>query len=157
MLAKRPALRSTLGLLLLTLMVAGCAAPDDFEVRDVSVSDLNGLGSDQTEVGVELVLYNPNGHAVQIQDSRLGLWVSGDSVGVLRFSSEEALPRKSEAPVHLEATLNSERLGRLLSTHAIEYLTQGAPIRVEGWVKGKAGWFQQTIEIFHEERIRLME
>jgi hypothetical protein len=78
-------------------------------------------------------------------------------VGMVRFSSEEAIPKRSEASVHLEATLNSERMARLLSRHAFEYLVQGAPIRVEGWVKGKAGWFQQTIEVLHEERIRFLE
>lgn len=141
----------------MTLLVAGCSAPEDFEVRQVSISNLASLGTDQTELGVDLVLYNPNGYAVQVQDSRLGLWLSEDSVGRLRFSSEEAIPKRSEASVHLEATLNSERMARLLSGHAFEYLVQGAPIRVEGWVKGKAGWFQQTIEVLHEERIRFLE
>ena len=145
-----------MGLLGLSLFLTGCFAPDDFEVRAVSISDLTSLGSDQTEFGVDLVLYNPNGYAVQIQDSHLGLWLSGDSVGRLQFSSSEAIPKKSEAPVHLEATLNSERVGRLLSGNALEYLVQGAPIRVEGWVKGKAGWFQSTLDIRHEQRIGLM-
>jgi len=145
-----------IGFLALTLLLAGCFAPDDFEVRAVSISDLNSLGTDKTELGVDLVLYNPNGYSVQIQDSRLGLWLSGDSVGTLRFTSTEAIPKKAEAPVHLEATLDSELMGRLLSNHAFEYLVQGAPIRVEGWVKGKAGWFQSTLDIRHEQRIGLM-
>ena len=155
--AKRLSLSSAIVLLAMTLLVAGCSAPEDFEVRQVSISNLASLGTDQTELGVDLVLYNPNGYAVQVQDSRLGLWLSEDSVGMLRFSSEEAIPKRSEASVHLEATLNSERMARLLSSHAFEYLVQGAPIRVEGWVKGKAGWFQQTIEVLHEERIRFLE
>ena len=146
----------SIGLLALTLLLAGCFSPEDFEVRAVSISNLTSLGTDQTELGVDLVLYNPNGYAVQIQDSRLGLWLSGDSVGTLRFTSSEAVPKKSEAPVHLEATLDSELVGRLLSGHAFEYLVEGAPIRVEGWVKGKAGWFQSTLDIRHEQRIRLM-
>ena len=154
--AKGPFEFKSFGLLALTLLLSGCFSTENFEVRAVSISDLTSLGSDQTEFGVDLVLYNPNGYAVQIQDSRLGLWLSGDSVGRLRFSSSEAIPKKSEASVHLEATLNSERVRRLLSSHAFEYLVEGAPIRVEGWVKGKAGWFQSTLDIRHEQRFGLM-
>ena len=51
-----------IGLLALTLLLAGCFSPEDFEVRAVSISNLTSLGTDQTELGVDLVLYNPNGY-----------------------------------------------------------------------------------------------
>ena len=70
----------------LGLLGTGCIGqPEDFEVRSVSIADFSALGNEETVVGIDIGLHNPNGYKVQIEDSRLGLWVGADSVGVLQF------------------------------------------------------------------------
>lgn len=145
------------GLILSALMWTGCLQPQDFEVRSVSISDFRSLGDEETVVGIDIGLHNPNGYKVQIQESRLGLWVGADSVGVLQFVSGESLARRADAVVRLDAVLDSRRFSDVLSKNWFEFLVQGAPVKVEGWVRGKAWGVQRTLAIQHEQRIRVVE
>lgn len=143
-------------LCLLAVASAGCLQPEDFEVRSVAIADFSSLGEAETAVGVDIGLYNPNGYAVHIVDSELGLWVAGDSVGVLRFVPEESIGRKSAAEVRLNAVLDSKRFGDVLSRNWLEFMVKGAPIRVEGWVAGSAWGVRRTLQIHHDQRLSIL-
>ena len=147
-----------LGLALLALVFAGCIGqPEDFQVRSVSISDLSSLGNEETVVGIDIGLFNPNGYKVHIEESRLGLWVGADSVGVLQFVPGVQIAGNGEERVRVDAVLDSKRFSKVLSQNWFEYLVQGAPVRVEGWVRGKAWGIHRTLTIYHEQRIRVME
>ena len=135
----------------------GCSGPKDFEVRSVSVADFRSLGNEETVVGIDIGLHNPNGYQVQIEDSRLGLWVGPDSVGVLHFVPGSEIARDGDEMVRVDAVLDSQRFSDVLSRNWFEYLVQGAPIRVEGWICGKAWGIRKTLAIRHEQRIRVTE
>ena len=136
----------------------GCLGqPEDFVVRSVSIADFSALGNEETIVGIDIGLHNPNGYKVQIEDSRLGLWVGADSVGVLQFVPGAEIARRAEEVVRVDAVLDSKRFSDLLSRNWFEYLVQGAPIRVEGWIRGKAWGIRKTLTIRHEQRIRVTE
>ena len=152
-----PVIWAISGLILFSSMWAGCMQPQDFEVRSVSISDFRSLGDEATVVGIDIGLHNPNGYKVDIQESQLGLWVASDSVGILQFAPGERLARKSDAVVRLDAVLDSHRFSDVLSENWFEFLVQGAPVRVQGWVKGKAWGVQRTLAIRHEQRIRIVE
>lgn len=142
----------------LPLVWMGCIGqPEDFEVRSVSISNFNSLGSEETVVGIDIGLRNPNGYKVQIEDSRLGLWVGADSVGVLQFVPGAEIARHAEEMVRVDAVLDSKRFSDVLSRNWFEYLVQGAPVRVEGWVQGKAWGIRKTLTIDHAQRIRVVE
>ena len=145
------------GLILWSFMCTGCLQPQDFEVRSVSISDFRSLGDEATVVGIDIGLHNPNGYKVDIQESQLGLWVGSDSVGILQFAPGERLARKSDAVVRLDAVLDSRRFSEVLSQNWFEFLVQGAPVKVQGWVRGKAWGVQRTLAIQHEQRIRIVE
>ena len=135
----------------------GCLNPQDFEVKAVGISDLKSLGNAETTVGIDIGLYNPNGYAVEIEGSELGLWLAGESVGVLRFAEGEKIGRRAEALVRLNAVLDSKKLSGVIAQHWFEFLLQGAPVRVEGWVRGKSWGIHQTLEIRHTQQIRVLE
>lgn len=142
---------------LFSVVLSGCLSPNDFEVRRVGIADFRSLGTSETAIGVDIALYNPNGYRVRIVDSQLGLWVAGDSVGRLEFVPGEEIARRSEEQVRLNAILDSRKFGDVLSKQWFEFLVQGAPIRVEGWVEGSAWGVERTLQIRHEQRIRIME
>ena len=142
---------------LMVVASTGCLQPDDFEVRSVAIADFRSLGEAETTVGVDIGLYNPNGYAVHIEDSQLGLWVARDSVGFLSFVPGEQIGRRTEAEVRLNAVLDSRVFGEVLSKHWFEFLIQGAPIRVEGWVRGKAWGVKRTLQIQQTQRVRVLE
>lgn len=147
-----------LWLVVLALFGTGCLGqPEDFEVRSVSIADFSSLGNEETVVGVDIGLHNPNGFKVQIEDSRLGLWVGADSVGVLQFISGTEIARHGDEMVRVDAVLDSKRFSDVLSRNWFEYLVQGAPIRVEGWIRGKAWGIRKTLTIRHAQRIRVTE
>ena len=141
---------------LVVVILSGCLEPKDFEVRQVGIGDLKQLGTAEAAVGVDLILYNPNGYKVGIDASHLGLWLAGDSVGRLVFAEGEELSRKTEATIRLDAVLDSKRFGDVLSRHWLEFMVQGAPIRVEGWVEGSALGVRRTLQIRHEQRIGIL-
>ena len=145
------------GLILWSFMWTGCFQPQDFEVRSVSISDFRSLGDEATVVGIDIGLHNPNGYKVDIQESQLGLWVGADSVGILQFAPGERLARKANAVVRLDAVLNSQLFSEVISENWFEFLVQGAPVKVQGWVRGKAWGVQRTLAIQHEQRIRIVE
>ena len=138
------------------VMLSGCLEPKDFEVRKVGIGDLRQLGEAETAVGVDLSLFNPNGYKVGIDASQLGLWLAGDSVGRLVFAEGEELDGKAEATVRLDAILDSKRFGDVLSRNWLEFMVQGAPIRVEGWVEGSAWGVRRTLQIRHEQRLSIL-
>ena len=143
---------------LLAVVWMGCLGqPEDFDVRSVSISNFSSLGNEETVVGINIGLHNPNGYKVQVEDSRLGLWVGVDSVGVLHFVPGVEIAGHAEETVQVEAVLDSRRFSDVLSRNWFEYLVQGAPVRVEGWVRGKAWGIRKTLSIQHEQRIRVME
>lgn len=142
----------------LVLLGTGCIGqPEDFEVRSVSIADFSALGKEETVVGIDIGLHNPNGYKVQIEDSRLGLWVGSDSVGVLQFDPGADIAGHGEELVRVDAVLDSKRFSDVLSRNWFEYLVQGAPVRVEGWVRGKAWGIRKTLTIHHQQRIRVVE
>ena len=147
-----------LWLVVLGALGTGCVGqPQDFEVRSVSISNFASLGNEETVVGVDIGLRNPNGYKVQIEDSRLGLWVGPDSVGVLQFVPGVGVAGRAEETIRVDAVLDSKRFSDVLSRNWFEYLVQGAPVRVEGWVRGKAWGIRKTLTIRHQQRIRVME
>lgn len=147
-----------LWLVVLVALGTGCVGqPKDFEVRSVSISNFASLGNEETVVGIDIGLRNPNGYEVHIEDSRLGLWVGPDSVGVLQFVPGVEVAGRTEETVRVDAILDSKRFSDVLSQNWFEYLVQGAPVRVEGWVSGKAWGIRKTLTIRHEQRIRVME
>ena len=147
-----------LWLVVLVALGTGCVGqPQDFEVSSVSISNFASLGNEETVVGVDIGLRNPNGYKVQIEDSRLGLWVGPDSVGVLQFVPGVEVAGRAEETVRVDAVLDSKRFSDVLSRNWFEYLVQGAPVRVEGWVRGKAWGIRKTLTIRHQQRIRVME
>ena len=93
-----------LWLVVLVALGTGCVGqPPDFEVRSVSISNFASLGNEETVVGVDIGLRNPNGYKVQIEDSRLGLWVGPDSVGVLQFVPGVEVAGRAEETVRVDA------------------------------------------------------
>jgi len=148
----------SLWLVVLVALGTGCVGqPKDFEVRSVSISNFASLGNEETVVGIDIGLRNPNGYKVHIEDSRLSLWVGPDSVGVLQFVPGVEVAGRAEETVRVDAILDSKRFSDVLSQNWFEYLVQGAPVRVEGWVSGKAWGIRKTLTIRHEQRIRVME
>lgn len=138
------------------VMLSGCLESKDFEVRSVAISDLNALGNEETVVGIDIGLYNPNGYKVQIEESRLGFWVGVDSVGVLQFVPGVEIGGKKEGVVRVDAVLDSKLFSNVISRNWFEYLVQGAPVRVEGWVRGKARGVRRTLQIRHEQRLSIL-
>lgn len=142
---------------LLAIAWTGCSGPKDFELRSLDLGDLQRMGTAETTVDVNMVLYNPNGYRVQVTSSELGLWLAGDSIGRLTFAPGTALAGKAASEVVLQARLDNDRMGNLLPARWFEFLVQGVPIKVDGPVTGKAWGIRRTIDIHYEERIRLVE
>ena len=142
--------------LLGALLWGGCVTPEDFEVRQVDLGNLQQVGSEETALSMDIAMYNPNRFDVRITGSALGLWLAGDSIGVLSFEPGTEMEGRTEANVRMRATLDSDRLSRLLSTRWFEFLIQGLPVRVDGWVAGRAWGVERTLDIHHEERIRVV-
>ena len=64
---------------------------------------------------------------------------------------------RAEPGVRVDAVLDSKRFSDVLSRNWFEYLVKGAPIRVEGWIRGKAWGIRKTLTIRHAQRIRVTE
>ena len=150
-------LTGAIALWCLAILGAGCITPDDFEVRQVELGNLQQVGSGQTELAMDIVLYNPNRFDVRITGSALGLWLAGDSIGTLGFAPGTEMEGRTSAKVEMQATLDNNKLSSLVSSRWFEFLLQGLPVRVDGQVSGKAWGVERTLDIHHEERIQVVQ
>ena len=145
-----------MGWVLALVVLSGCGIKD-FEVRSVAIGGLDGLGSEEATVTVALGIHNPNPYKITVIEDRMGLWISGDSIGTISFGKGITLPAKEDEQVAMSAKLDMQRVNAALNKNLLGIFIQGLETGVEGTVTGKAWGTRRTIEVHHTERISLVQ
>jgi LEA14-like dessication related protein len=121
-------------------MIAGCAKPKDLEFIDIGNIHLIKMGLKQSEVGLDIRLYNPNNQRVQLKDAATKVYVNSTYIGDTRMDSIVSVPKRDTFSVPLVLSLNTlsgiSKIAESLSDSLVN-------VKVEGSVKmGKAGLFK---------------
>jgi LEA14-like dessication related protein len=126
--------------LALIAMSAACTKPKDLEFIDIGNIHLIKMGLTQSEVGLDVRLYNPNNQRVQLKDAATKVYVNSTYIGDTRMDSTVMVPRRDTFSVPLVLSLNTlsgiSKIAQSLSDSMVN-------VKVEGSVKmGKAGVFK---------------
>lgn len=133
-------MRKMIAALALIAMTAACTKPKDLEFIDIGNIHLIKMGLTQSEVGLDVRLYNPNNQRVQLKDAATKVYVNSTYIGDTRMDSTVMVPRRDTFSVPLVLSLNTlsgiSKIAQSLSDSMVN-------VKVEGSVKmGKAGVFK---------------
>jgi LEA14-like dessication related protein len=133
-------MRKTVAALALMVMIAACTKPKDLEFIDIGNIHLLKVGLKQSEVGLDIRLFNPNKQRVQLKDAATKVYVNSTYIGDTRMDSLVEVPRRDTFSVPLVLSINTlsgiSKIAESLSDSLVN-------VKVEGSVKmGKAGIFK---------------
>ncbi len=146
---KYPALKKALLFACITLLLASCASPKDFEYRDIRNIRVGSTGVGGTDLNLDLVYYNPNGYGVELKKVDCEVYVNNSYLGKFQLDTSMHIPRKAEfiLPTHVRIDMQAvlkNGLGLLFNKEVL--------INVKGSVRlGRAG-FYRTVPFNYEAK-----
>jgi LEA14-like dessication related protein len=147
-------MRKMIAALALIAMTAACTKPKDLEFIDVGNIHVLKMGLTQSEIGLDIRLYNPNNQRVQLKDAATKVYVNSTYIGDTRMDSLISVPKRDTFSVPLVLSLNTlsgiSKIAESLSDSLVN-------VKVEGSVKmGKAGIFK-TFPVRYDKMQRVSD
>lgn len=129
-------------------LVLGCTKPKDLEFVDLSNLRMIKWGLTESEIGIDVRLYNPNNQRVQIKEPAAKVYANSSYLGDARLDSIVTVPRRDTFSIPLVLRIQTlsavSRVLEVLSDTTVD-------IRVEGNVKmGKGGVFLNYPIQYHQ-------
>ena len=136
------------------ILLASCTKPKDLEFVDVQNIRMISFGLSESQIGLDLRLYNPNNQRVSLKDVEAKVYANSAFLGDTHTDTTISVPKKDTFAIPLILNVKTgTALTRALQTFSDSTIT----IRVEGNVKmGKAGVFV-NYPIRYEQKQTLSE
>lgn len=146
----RAFIASTLSVLL-TAFLPACTEPRDLEFVDIQRLRIEKWGLAESEIGLDLRLYNPNKNSVQMKEGKARIYANSTYLGEAEMDDLLTVPSRDTFAIPLSLRVPTmSTLGELIRLSA----DSSVLVRVEGSVRmGKAGLFR-SYSIFYEEMQR---
>ena len=122
-------------LILLTLLLFGCANPKDLIYRDVKNFNVNKI-SLTPEIGLDVEFYNPNTYGMTLKDASIDLYINDKLVGHATMEEKFKVPASATflLPVKLNTDLSS------VLTNALQVMSnKEMNVKLKGTVKAGRG------------------
>ena len=141
--------RSSLCAIVIILAISSCRQPKDLVYQNVQNFKLKQAGLRQTEVSMDLRLFNPNNYGMKLKDADIDIYINGSKLGKMLVNDHFAVPGldtfsmpvqlnvdlKNVLPNALQLLLNSEVDIKLAGT--LKAGRHGVYIRVPVNYEGK--------------------
>ncbi|MBA4197752.1 MAG: hypothetical protein C0459_09380 [Chitinophaga sp.] len=89
-------LKKLASLLLVSFAIFSCHKPQGFEYRDVKNVTVKQLGFNKTQLGMELVYFNPNNFGVDLKHVDCDIYIDKNYLGKFVLDTTMHIDRKSE-------------------------------------------------------------
>jgi len=137
-------------LILFFLAGTSCRSPKPLEYRDTKNFKVNGLGLNNTNVSMELELYNPNKYGLRVKNSDVDVYVNNIFAGkVFVVDGKYKIPAESIflLPVKLDADLKN------IMPNALKiWQERSLQLKVSGKIKAGKGGLYVSIPVSYEGR-----
>jgi LEA14-like dessication related protein len=102
-------------LVVVTIMLAGCAQPKDLQYQGVQNIRINSVSFANTQLGADVKFYNPNGYPMELKDAVAEVFIDNKLIGNVSLQNSFTVPRRDTflLPVTLNANLGGA-LGNLV-------------------------------------------
>lgn len=143
------------------LLLSSCTRPKDLEFVDIQNIRMIKWGFSESQVGLDVRIYNPNNQSVKMKDAIARVYANSTYLGNSVFDSVINIPRRDTFSVPVVFNVNTATaISKFVETISDTAVT----FRLEGSVKmGKAGVFvnypfnveqrMKTLEGFNTEKI----
>jgi len=135
--------------LLLVALLWSCKKPQGFEYRDVKNVTVKQLGFNQTQLGMELVYFNPNNFGVDLKHVDCDIYIDKNYLGKFVLDTTMHIDRKSEFSLPSKVDVDMKNIFK--NTLSVLF-SREVLVTVKGTTKvGKAGIFI-TFPVNYEAR-----
>jgi LEA14-like dessication related protein len=126
--------------LALLISIVSCTKPKDLEFIDIQNIRMIKVGLSESQLGLDLRLYNPNNQRVQMKDAAAKIYVNSTYMGDSRMDTTIQVPRRDTFAIPLVISVKTiTGLSNVMQSLSDSVVN----IKVEGTVKmGKAGVFK---------------
>ena len=126
-------------LLLTFLVFSGCKEVKDPEFKRIEAFRVKTFGFQQSEIGFNVVYYNPNDFGVSVKEAAAEVFVDSVSLGVFKQDTTVAVRKNAEFSIPLSGSISFEQ-ARKLNIESLPF--REVQVRADGEVKvGKGGIF----------------
>ncbi|MFM1876536.1 MAG: hypothetical protein RL266_2273 [Bacteroidota bacterium] len=122
--------------LFLTLTAAGCTQVEPLEIRSVDCCNVLKTDGKDVQIGLGLMLYNPNDFAISVKSYTLDVSINGTTIGSARSDEEYLIPSEQTVEKTISVSASAQQLlsGTLLM--GITALMKNSPTTLEIEVVG---------------------
>lgn len=123
----------------IVVILASCAKPKDLEFVDIQNIKMVKWGLNESLIGLDIRLYNPNKQQVRLKDAVAKVYVNSAFLGDTKMDTTITVPRRDTFAIPLVVKVKTATaLAKIMETAQDSAVT----VRVDGAVKmGKAGVF----------------
>jgi LEA14-like dessication related protein len=137
---------------LLILLLLSCAAPKEFEYRDVKNVKLNSFGFDKTRLDFELVYFNPNKFGLDLKTVDADVYIDQYYLG--KFNLDTTMHISKKADFVLPSKIGVDMKG--LYKNAMNLiLSNEVLVQVKGTTRVGRFGFYKTVPFTYEGRHKL--
>ena len=130
----------TLFIVIIIALATSCQAPKDLVYRDFKNLKVEKVGFSSSTLKVDLIYYNPNNFALQLNHTDLDIFIDGDYLGHSSQEYQITIPRLAEFTLPLEVAIDMKNIIKNAFT---TLLGKEVMVKVTGKVKlGKANVYK---------------
>lgn len=137
---------------IICLALLSCAAPKEFEYREVRNVKLDNFGFDKTSLAIELVYYNPNNFGLDLRTVDADVYVDNRYLGKMNLDTVMHISKKSDFVLPSKIGIDLKEFYK----NAMSLIVSNEVlVTVKGTTRvGKAGIFK-TVPFTYEGRHKL--
>ena len=96
-------------ILLIILTASSCRAPKDFVFQNVEHFSLGKAGLQQTQLSMDVKLYNTNNYRMKLKKADLDVYLNGSHLGKMNVTKKYTVPRMDtfSLPVVINVDMNN--------------------------------------------------
>lgn len=94
----------------LLLLFSSCSTPRELEYRDVKNFSVQSLGFSTSAIKMDLVYFNPNNYALQLQQIDLDIFINNNLLGHSVQAYQVSIPRKEEFSIPIQMEVDMKNL-----------------------------------------------
>ena len=91
----------------MVVAAVSCTKPQDLEFIDIGNIHVVKMGLKESEVGLDVRLFNPNNQKVQLKDAATKIYVNSTLLGNTRMDSVISVPKRDTFSVPLVLNINT--------------------------------------------------
>ena len=142
-------MKKTYFVLLAILFLFSCSRPKDLVYQKTQNFGVQTSGLKQTQVTMDVCLYNPNNYRLKLKDANLDVFINGNPVGKMSVKERISIPKLDTFSIPVTLNVNLQNA----FSNALEILFNGeVNLKLTGSLKASRHGVYITIPVDYESK-----